>query len=334
MNSKNNSHDARNHSFRSLQMSTYKMPDSAYKRLSFRAPDYGLLYNLTIRVIPIIVILLIIITGCVLLAYSLNSRAVPRQFVVGTYITFGILAVLWVILSAIRCCRPKCAEKHNLRLESPAAEPTPAPETAIPEWDSTGPGNFYDRAKQAPTVTRRGRESMSLGDLCDQFKQEFKGWLDERYPFRQYRDGVRARAPVHTLRERDPPASRHATHNQYDRRREDTAETEGMLAPWRRGYLDLSDSGMTNAEAEGLYRRQRDRDYRGAWDDPRRAHQAYCESNENRSQDSDNTEVERPRPVLRQDIHHYNLSPRQMERVLNAKNVYLKLPAPAHSPWR
>lgn len=334
LNSKNYLHDARNHTSQPLQMSAYKMPDSAYKRLSFRSPDYGLLYNLHKRIFPMILTILIIITVCVVLAYSLGSRAVPRQFVVGMCITFSFLAVLWAVVSAIRCCRPKCAGKHNLRLESPAAEPTPAPELATTGWDGIGPGDFYDQPKQAPAVTRRGRQSTGLGDLSDRFKKLLKDWLDERYPFWHYRDGVRARAPAHASRERDQPGGRYALHNQYYRRREGTSESEGMLVQLRRSYLDFSDSGMTNAEAEDLYRRQRDKDYRAARGDAQRAHQAWCETDDNRSQNSDNVEVEPPRAVLREKVHYYNVSPREMDRVLDDKTFYVKVPARAHSPRR
>ncbi|OBT78656.1 hypothetical protein VF21_02278 [Pseudogymnoascus sp. 05NY08] len=314
-------------------MSAYNMPDPAYKRLSFRALDYGLLYNLHKRIFPMIFIILIIITVCVVLAYSLNSRAIPRQFVVGMCITFSILGVLWTVVSAIRCCRPKCAGKHNLRLESPAAEPMPAPEMTRTEWDGIGPRDLYDQPKQAPPPRRQGRDSAGFGDLSDRFKQVLKDWLDEHYPFWHYRGRVRARAPAHASRERDPSATRYAPHNQHDRRREDAAEREGMLIQRRRSYLDPSDSGMTNAEAEDLYRRQRDRDYRAARDDPRRPHQAYCETDDNRSQGSEITEVEPPRVVLRQDYRHYNVLPREMDRLVNAKNVcvYVNLPAPIHN---
>ncbi|OBT85900.1 hypothetical protein VE02_04468 [Pseudogymnoascus sp. 03VT05] len=305
-------------------MSAYKMPDPAFKRLSFRAPDYGLLYNLTRRILPILLIIFGIIFFCVFFAYSLNGRAVPRQFVVGMTITAAIFAVLLIVLSAIYCCRPKCAGKHNLRLESPAAEP-------MPEWDGIGPGGFDDQPKQVPPPRRQERESSPLGDLSDQFKRVFKDWLDEHYPFWHYRGGVRAKALAHASRKMDPTASRYAPHNQYDRRREDTAEREGMLIQRRRSYL--SDSGMTNAEAEDLYRRQRDRDYRAARDDPRRPHQAYCETDDNRSQGSEITEVEPPRVALRQDYRHYNVLPRETDRVVNAKNVcvYVNLPAPIHN---
>lgn len=308
------------------------MPDSAYKRLSFRALDYGLLYNLHKRIFPIILTILVIITVCVVLAYSLGSRAVPRQFVVGMCITFSILAVLWAVVSSIRCCRPKCAGKYNLRLESPAAEPTPSPETATAGWDGIGPGDFYDRPKQAPAVTRRARENSGFGDLYYQMKQVIKVWAVE--PHRRYMDSVRARAPAHASRERDPPAARYAPHNQCDRRRADTAESEGMLVRLRRSYLDFSDSGMTNAEAEDLYRRQRDRDYRAARGDAQRAHQAWCETDDNRSQNSDNMEVEPPRAVLREKVHYYNVSPREMDRVLDDKTFYVKVPPRAHSARR
>ncbi|OAF61790.2 hypothetical protein VC83_01797 [Pseudogymnoascus destructans] len=279
-------------------MSAYKMPDSAYKRLSFRAPDYGLLYNLTKRILPAILIILGIITLCVLYAYSLNGRAVPRQFVVGMSITAAIFAVILIVLSAIYCCRPKCAGKHNLRLESPAA-----PETTTIGWDGIGPSDFYDRPKQMPAVARRARESAGFGDLFDKIKQVIKEWRDE--PYRM--DNVRARAPAHASRGRDTPASRYTPHTQYDRRREDMVESED------------------------LYRRQRDRDYRG---DPPGAHQAYCESDDNRSQDADNTEVEPPRAMLRHDYHHHNVLPRELDRMLNVNNVYLKIPTPAHNPRR
>ncbi|OBT55870.1 hypothetical protein VE04_03996 [Pseudogymnoascus sp. 24MN13] len=313
-------------------MSTYQMLDSRYKRLSFRAPDYGFLYNLHKRIFPIILTILIIIAVCVVLAYSLSSRAIPRQFVVGMCITFSILAVLWTVIWAISCCRPKCAGKHNLRLESPAAEPTPAPETAAPEWDGLGPGDFYDRPKQALAVTRRKRESSGLGDLYCQVKQLMKVWADEHYP--RYMYSVRTRAPAHASRERDLTVSRYAPHNRYDRWREDTAESEGMLTLRRRSSLGLSDSGMTNAEAEDLYRRQRGRDYRAARDDGRRPHHAYCETDDNRSQNSDNMEVEPPRAVLRQEIHHYNVAQSELDRVKKEKNVYVKVPDPAHSARR
>lgn len=313
-------------------MSAYKMPDSTYKRLSFRAPDYGLLYNLNKRIFPIIFIILSVIVICVFLAYSLNSRAVPRQFVVGMCITFSILAVLWAIVSAIYCCRPKCAGKHNLRLESPAAEPTLAPETTTTGLDGIGPGDFYDWPKQAPAVTRRARENSGFGDLYHQMKQVIKVWAVE--PHRHNMDSVWARAPAHVSRERDPPAGRYATHNQYDRRREDTAEREGMLTRWRPGYLDLSDSGMTNAEAEDFYRHQRDRDYWAGRGEAQRAHQACCETDDNRSQNSDNMEVEPPRAVLREKVHYYNVSPREMDRVLDDKTFYAKVPARAHSARR
>lgn len=310
------------------------MPDSRYKRLSFRAPDYGLLYNLSKRILPILLIIFGIIFFCVFFAYSLNGRAVPRQFVVGMTITTAIFAVLWIVLLVIYCCRPKCAGKHNLRLESAAAEPTPAPETATLEWDGLGPGDFYDWPKQVPPPRRQGRESAPLGDLLDQFKQVTIDWLDKHYPFWHYRGGVRARAATHPSRGRDTPASRYMAHNQYDRRREDKAERKGMLVLRLKSYLDLSDSGMTYAEAEDLYRRQRDRDYRAARDDGRRPHRAYCETDDNRSQNSDNMEVEPPRAVLRQEIHHYNVAPRELDRVLKEKNVYVKVPDPAHSARR
>ncbi|KFZ00608.1 hypothetical protein V501_10630 [Pseudogymnoascus sp. VKM F-4519 (FW-2642)] len=315
-------------------MSTYQMPDSRYKRLSFRALDYGLLYNLHKRIFPIILTILIIIAVCVVLAYSLSSRAIPRQFVVGMCITFSILAVLWTVVWAISCCRPKCAGKHNLRLESPtAAEPTPAPETATPECDGLGPGDFYDRPNQAaPPLRRQVRESTGFGGLLDKIKQVIKDSMDEHH--RRYMDSVRARSPAHAFRGRGMPASRYAQHNRYDRRREDTAEIEGMLVLRLKSYLDLSDSGMTNAEAEDLYRRQRDRDYRAARDDGRRPHHAYCETDDNRSQNLDNMEVEPPRAVLREEIHHYNVSPREMDRVLKEKNLYVKVPDRAHSARR
>lgn len=210
------------------------MPESAYKRLSLHASDYGLLYNLTKRIIPVFLAILFIIFVCVVLAYSLNGRAVPRQFVAGTYTTAGILVTLFIILSVIRCCRPKCAGKHNLRLESPATEPVVVPEMAAPEWDNMGHRDF--RPKHAPMVTRQGRESTALSDICDRVKQELKDWLDEHHPFRHYRDNVQPRAPAHAPRERDQPVpiARHAPHNQG--RRENAAEIEGMLAQWRRSY--------------------------------------------------------------------------------------------------
>ncbi|OBT68821.1 hypothetical protein VE03_02181 [Pseudogymnoascus sp. 23342-1-I1] len=283
------------------------MPGPAHKRLSFPAPDYGLLYNLTSRFIPISCIILLGILLCVVLAYSVNGRAVPRQYVVGTYVTLGILVALWTILSAIYCSRPKCAGKHNLRLE-PAAKPVPVPEMAAPEWDGMGPGGFYDRPKQAPAAMRQGRDSTALGDLYDQIKHVIKVWADKHHPYRHDRDGVEA--PMHASRERGRPAGRHAPHNQ----RGDTAEREGMLTRWRRSYSYLSGSGMTDAEAEDLYRRQRDRDNRGARDRPQCPHQAHCETDDKRSRDSNNTEVEPPRAVLGHDMHCCKISPPYVER--------------------
>lgn len=290
------------------------MPDSAFKRFSIRAPDYGLLYNLTHRVIPMSAILLFGILLCVVLAYSLNGRAVPRQYTVGTYITFGILAALFTILKAIYFCRLKCAGKHNLRLEPPAAEPVPVPEMAKPGRGGLGPGEINERTKQAAAVTRQRRESKAFGDLGDQIKHVVKEWLNKYYPYWHYRDGVRARAPAHAPRERGAPTGRYAPHNHYDTWIEETAEGEGMLARWRRSYLDLSDSEMTNAEAKDLYRRQRDRDCRGARADAQRSHQAHCESDDNRSQNLDNTGVEPLRAVQSQDCPYCNLPLCQMER--------------------
>lgn len=310
------------------------MPTSEKKRLSFIAPNSGHLFYLTRIIIPMIGFILIIVAVSVALAYSLNGHAIPRQFVVGMCITLSTLVVLWAILSAIRCGRAKCAGKYNLRLESPPAKPMPGFEMGTPGLDPTGHGNLYNRTKQAPAVARQGRESMGLGNLYDRFKQDFKDWLDEHYLFRHYRGSGRARAPVYASRDREPPVSRYA-HNYADRRREDTAESEGMLSRWRRRYLySNSDSEITNDSADDIYLRRNDRDYRGAQEDLHHAHQAHCEDDENRSQDLDNTEAEPARADLRRDIHHYNVSPRQMEWLLTKKNLYVKLPAPAHNPRR
>jgi hypothetical protein len=178
-----------------------------------------------------------------------------------------------------------------------------------------------------PPVARPKRESTALGDLCDQIKQGFKNWLDEHRPLQQDKNDSRAKASTRAPKRRDAQAS-HFRHHDADRQRENTAETEGMLTRWRKSYLCPSDSEMTDSEAEDLYRRQRDRDYRRARQQP------YCESDDNRSQDSENTAVEPARAVLREEIHHYRLSPQDMEHVLNTRNLYMKLPDPAHNPRR
>ncbi|KFY14372.1 hypothetical protein V492_02678 [Pseudogymnoascus sp. VKM F-4246] len=291
-------------------MSDYRVPDPVYKRRSFQAPDFGLLFNLTKRIFPMMFVILVIIVVSVGLAYSLNSRAIPRQFVVGMCITFSILTVLWIILATIRCCRPKFAGKYNLRLDSPDAEPIQVPEAAAPMWDNIPP-SFFDRPKQAPAVARRGRESAGIIDLCDRLKHVFKNWRDE--PHWQYRDSMQARAPVQAFREQDIPGGRHAQRGQFDRGRDE----------------------MTESEAEDLYRRQRERDYRAARDDARRAHHAFYESDEYRSQDSFNMEVEPPQLVVRQNIHHFKTSTGQLGRAIdNANEVHLKLPDRAHNPRR
>ncbi|KFX96020.1 hypothetical protein V490_03542 [Pseudogymnoascus sp. VKM F-3557] len=312
-------------------MSTYNPPDSRYKRRSFPVPHYGLLYNIKTRIIPMVLVIFLIIDGSVFLAFSLNNRAVPRHFVIGTYTLFAILAVLFIGIGWLLYCRSKCAGKHDLRLEP---EPTPVPETEEPGWDSIGRDYFSERPKQAPAVARPKRESTALGDLCDQIKQGFKNWLDEHRPLQQDKNNGRAKASTQASKRREAPAN-HSRHHHVDRRRENTAETEGMLTRWRKSYLCPSDSEMTDSEAEDLYRRQRDRDYRRNRDGLQRARQQpYCESDDNRSQDSDNTAVEPARAVLREEIHHYKLSPQDMEHVLNTRNLYMKLPDPAHNPRR
>ena len=215
-------------------MSSYKVPDSVFKRLSITAPDHGILHNLIRRIIPMIAIIISIITVCIVPAYSLSGRAIPRQFVVGIYITTAILLVLWVTLYSINYCRAKCAGKHNLRLEPPAVEPEPVPKAPTARWDSIGPGYFPERAKQVPAVARRGRESTGFGDFIDKVKD----WLDGGHW--HHSGNVREREPAHVPRRRVRSGSRYAPHNHHDTWREDAAKNEGMLATRQKRYLDLS----------------------------------------------------------------------------------------------
>lgn len=212
-------------------MSSYKVPDSVFKRLSITTLDHGLLHNLIRRIIPMIGVIIFIIAVCIVPAYSLSGRAIPRQLVVGIYITTAILIVLWVTLYSISYCRAKCAGKHNLRLEPPTVEPEPVPKAPTAGWDSIGPGYFPDRAKQVPAVARRGRGSTSLGDICDKVKD----WLDGGC--RHHKGNVREKAPAHVSRGRDRSRSRHAPHNQHDARRDDTPGSEGMLVTHRKNVI-------------------------------------------------------------------------------------------------